>query len=519
MKPDTFIILEDALTAKLAKAVKAASRKVVRDIAEALADQGKDAALAKVGELSLAGVFEDMRPTIELHTYMGLVFGASQVAGETQYTTMGRPELKEVVERSVEGFRDTLKGLEAHLVGQALQLIAQETVQKAEEPQQDKQRILHDFESSMDEKGAAYLNIESSLHTSRVSAYGFTAEALALGLTEYQITEQLDKRTCPVCREMHGKTFRIADARNLLEEVTRTKDSERLKMLQPWPSQSKAAVDELVELSADELVERGWHVPPFHPRCRGLLTRVGRVPPLGEAEMPKVTPDDFSAMGLPTSKEDAELWAEALGTTPAAVLALMSGQDLSEVLKQGQDGGLLGLVALHLSKTKLKVTLKDTFGVLGVQIVELGLQSRKLLVTEAIHLSGGTHKQFMQAMFLLSKDTGMRTISIAVAGTASYEWAQRGFYPATTAEWGQVKVDLMAKYKGIQHMLSEDMQKRVERILKSANPKDLLLLVDLEPDKLSGILIGRTLLDGISWQGQMSLLEPESMSKFMSYIL
>lgn len=127
-------------------------------------------------------------------------------------------------------------------------------------------RVLHPFSSFMDSAGKSYFNIASSLHTSRVSAYGFTAEAKALGLTEYQLSEQLDKRTCPVCQLMHGKKFKVDDARKLLQVVTRAVDPDDLKALQPWPKQDAKNLEAMAAMSADELVAKGWHTPPFHPR-------------------------------------------------------------------------------------------------------------------------------------------------------------------------------------------------------------------------------------------------------------
>jgi hypothetical protein len=121
------------------------------------------------------------------------------------------------------------------------------------------------FVSFVNAQGRAFFNMASSLHTSRLSAYGYTAEARYLGVTHYQIDEQLDGRTCPVCNHMNGKVFAVSDARNLLDIVVRTQDPTELSNLQPWPKQSKQAMEEFTSLSDEKLVSNDWHIHHLTP--------------------------------------------------------------------------------------------------------------------------------------------------------------------------------------------------------------------------------------------------------------
>lgn len=134
-------------------------------------------------------------------------------------------------------------------------------------------RILEAFVSFRDE-GDQMMQTISALHTSRVSAYGFTAEAEATGVTKYEISAQLDNRVCPVCEEMDGQEFEVEDARASLDQILHVSDPEDLRTLQPWPSQSAHDVSEMALMTPDELVDRNWHVPPYHPDCRCLLVPV-----------------------------------------------------------------------------------------------------------------------------------------------------------------------------------------------------------------------------------------------------
>lgn len=122
------------------------------------------------------------------------------------------------------------------------------------------------------------LQLTSSLHTSRVSAFGFTVEAEVTGLTEYAISEQLDNRICPICEITHGKVFDVTDAQSALRDILTADDPDDMKTLQPWPKQDPASVEAFRELSNDELVERNWHLPPYHPLCRGMFVRKNAVP-------------------------------------------------------------------------------------------------------------------------------------------------------------------------------------------------------------------------------------------------
>lgn len=63
-----------------------------------------------------------------------------------------------------------------------------------------------------------------------------------------------------MCRMMHGKRFKVAEARRLLDVVTRVTNPDDLKALQPWPGQSKGALEEMKGMTSEELVARGWHV-------------------------------------------------------------------------------------------------------------------------------------------------------------------------------------------------------------------------------------------------------------------
>lgn len=122
--------------------------------------------------------------------------------------------------------------------------------------------------------GGGMIGVASSLQMSRMAQYGFVAEASSRGITHYVVNEQLDSRICPVCRRMNGKRFEVAPALAKLDTQIRITDPTDLKILAPFPKQSKQGIKDLTEMTPEQMRAKGWDTPPYHPRCRGLLKAV-----------------------------------------------------------------------------------------------------------------------------------------------------------------------------------------------------------------------------------------------------
>ena len=376
-----------------------------------------------------------------------------------------------------------------------------------------KPRILKDFQSHMDEEGKSFLNIVSSLHTSRVSAYGFTAEANVLGVKEYQISEQLDSRTCPVCAKMHGKKFPVREARSFLSIVARMTDAEGLKFMQPWPKHDKGAIANLESMTAEDLVAKHWHVPPFHPRCRGMLTAVGKVLPL-DAEMPDdekpiVDKVEFDVLGLKVNDDQVKLWKDNLnGVTPSVLLALASDKTpdvlLAHSVKEGKVHSLIDLLSMTISKKFLKFVLGDvqyTFGLEEQQMLLEGSSkfTRDVMSRAAMH--------YLRKMYMVGKEAGMKSLKMVVTKDP-YLWAKRGFYPSSLEEWEKAKELIKGRYMSAG--ISQEVKDAIEVILKSDNPADMGKLVDLD--------IPKDLLKDLVWGGTLQFDDPASMEKFLTYL-
>jgi hypothetical protein len=125
--------------------------------------------------------------------------------------------------------------------------------------------------------GGAVIDVGANLTTSRLVSLGFLAEAVDNTVEVYQVNEQLDEKTCPVCMYMHGKTFRVGQEYGRLLSVLGTTDPQELRAAAPWPSRTQKGLQALYGMSLEEMQAAGYGSPPYHPGCRGVPQMVGTV--------------------------------------------------------------------------------------------------------------------------------------------------------------------------------------------------------------------------------------------------
>ncbi len=178
--------------------------------------------------------------------------------------------------------------------------------------------------------GSGMIGVASSLQMSRMAQYGFVAEASSRGITHYIVNEQLDSRICPVCRRMHGKRFEVAPALAKLDTQIRITDPTDLKILAPFPKQSKQGIKDLTEMTPEQMRAKGWDTPPYHPRCRGLLKAVKA--PRGSQTQP--TNPLRPGQKLPdkpfTSAEDYYIAGDT-AVTEEAIIAALPAEDAAAI--------------------------------------------------------------------------------------------------------------------------------------------------------------------------------------------
>jgi hypothetical protein len=124
-------------------------------------------------------------------------------------------------------------------------------------------------------QGTQFSRAAAALMISRLSTAGFMMEASARGIQQYRVSEVMDAATCPICAEMHNKTFPVDAGLASSTTIMQATDPESLRAVSPFPSQSAASVKAISAMSQGQLIGAGLNLPPYHPNCRGIATIEG----------------------------------------------------------------------------------------------------------------------------------------------------------------------------------------------------------------------------------------------------
>lgn len=387
----------------------------------------------------------------------------------------------------------------------------EESVQKAAKP-------VHGL-TSFKQDTNQHLRLISSLHTSRLSSWGFLAEADMLGVTEYKLSAMLDKRTSEFCRLINGKVFRVASARTLIEQAVSAGDPNDLREIQPWPSQTKEAIAGYAELDTDGLVAAGLHLPPFHPGCRTLLVRTKDATPLQKPKPSAVpslpeyvsTAKSFKDVGVKLSEAQVSTWNSYVGLNPADVLSALSGHPALDYLEAKK-----GTATIRVGKTPLVnigwATQGDQLkfqGSLKFDPLDGSLKITKAQFDDGQTGSIGAYLKSMLANVAgLGKAVGAKVVQMPVAQGQAVSALALGFLPSAT-KYQFIRRQLLGLLKT---SLAKDfadqtpgLQSVVLQVLKQKNEYGLAALIDLEFNP--GFLA--KLMAGVEYRGELDLFNQD----------
>ena len=103
-------------------------------------------------------------------------------------------------------------------------------------------------------------------NTSTVArAYGQMRSFADIGVTKYTIVNPRDDRTCPVCSQMDGKVFNVADGVAQMNRELEADSPESIKEIHPWVSAKELSK---IGGKSSDLVNAGLALPGYHFRCR-----------------------------------------------------------------------------------------------------------------------------------------------------------------------------------------------------------------------------------------------------------
>ncbi len=380
------------------------------------------------------------------------------------------------------------------------------------------------------EGGDALLGMASSLHSSRLSTWGFTAEAEARGIARYRLTAVLDNRTSPFCRDIaDGREFEVEMARSKIVEALSADDPQDLREIQPWPEQGAEAIANYKEMDDAALEQLGFGIPPFHPWCRTMCTLLpgdgGEEISTGPTEVDnpviprgETSPEDMASAGQDMTEEELQQWNDQIDSDPKAALAAMMGVELKDVLS-----------------SNITVETDGTFGFSGE--IEVGgavvdVESAIDPVTGKIFLDrldipeGDVAAQAQYVSDLLGGmvDQGMSIASNAIvldSGKAGYDYAKMGFTPQAS-EWQALRLQLTddletGALKPVFESLRDDEKSVVLGILKSEDELGAVALADL-PMEYEGKPIGEILLEKAEGSFYLDLTNPELVDRAKQYL-
>ena len=283
VKAESFLVLDTSLAGRISRAWIRAVQPKLDEIIE-LAEEGNFAeARSQASALDMSGVAARNKKFIELASMSAILFGASDITPpEMSELASKRPE---VLDKATDNFIAFIEDGLIEAVRKELHkaITAEEENQLEERDSAAKTQIVQKASRIRELVGNTNLGpkalmkdramIGASLHTSRLSQWGFLVEADAKGIVQYQVNEELDNRTCPVCQTMHGSVFTVQEALQRVERLVTVDDPDELKSMAPFPKQTPDAVEELQNLPTEELQARGLDTPPYHPLCRGRVVQ------------------------------------------------------------------------------------------------------------------------------------------------------------------------------------------------------------------------------------------------------
>lgn len=327
LSPKAFIAIETTTSATIAGGWLKQGNQLVAEVEALIASGSYNEAHYLVDQMTLRGLVDDHRQRVEELGTSALLFGASNVVGKIKETSLYRGDLAipPQLTQALDQMKIMVEDNGADLVRAHLHALIEEEANTG----LDSPISLFKSEMSLADRlnaavltGKSVIDVGANLTTSRLVNLGFLAEAIEQKIETFQVNEVLDSRTCRVCRFMHGKTFKVAEQYHRTITALGTTDPKELRGLAPWPSNTKAGLESLYQMAAEDMQAHGYGAPPYHPGCRGILALTGTV----EDEIPvgSIAPQLLDAL-FDGKKGPAEVKPDE---SVPVVVSILSGDEL-----------------------------------------------------------------------------------------------------------------------------------------------------------------------------------------------
>lgn len=274
IKNESFLVLEKSMADRIVGAVRAYSTPIFSEIDQLLREKKFDEAVTLLNSYNPADAVHSQREMLYMIGYQALLFGAREfhATKNTYFAQNGPPDLLDTSTDSM--MTGVISLLNSQVVPAIGKLIEQERMLYEEE---QANVVKADFVGNINNFAGKYernnIDLGASLHTNRLSSWGFLVESELTGYTTFTVSAIIDGRTSQVCRILDGKVFHVAPAKVKLEKWLTITNPDDLKNIAPWPGSTQEALAELDAMSIDDLQANGWDTPPYHPYCRTILRK------------------------------------------------------------------------------------------------------------------------------------------------------------------------------------------------------------------------------------------------------
>ena len=528
---EAFLAIEAALAKTMNSAILTRISPVLEKVDAALVQGNRDLALSELGTLSLADLVGSVKG-LRTYTAAGFTFGLSQLVPPKSNSSI---DLKDHIHEMDQAEELTGRILAysgtPYIITLLHGMVTQGHELKVETPtclcgdahhhpllfKADKLKGFQSFKKEDVETAAdALARLTSSLHTSRVTSLGFVAQAEYLKLTEYAVSEQLDRRICPVCKVMHGRVFKVAELRRAVNQILAVDDPNDLKVVQPWPKQTKANVQRIAGASAEELSRENLHLPPYHPLCRGLTVSTTSVHDLeATASMQEAisengvlahyipTPWDFVALGKDLPIEVVDTWAAALTMSPRKLIGGVLGLDPQLITAD-----MLTKKGISFEVTEYGVSVSANVKGAGMDYakkvqVSVDFSSKEGTITPAGAQTGGDFETSLKHILITLWKAGVPSVTVEATGGS---WGKFGFIPDAGA-WGDMASTALTRFRKIANNYPASFVRDFESLLTSQDARVFPSLWSVG-GTVNGTPLIENLIKGVSYTAKAVLTDP-----------
>lgn len=231
------------------------------------------------------------------------------------------------------------------------------------------------------------------------------------------------------------------------------------------------------------------------------------------------------------SMTDVEYWNKVIGVRPDDYLdAISGGRRIRGSLEFWEDhDGRNVLIHGELTSIPAAGEKPTVYGDISRRVIGDNAHHGLLRLSEA-HNGSGIARDILRESFALYKKLGVKTVDLdANINVGGYAWAKYGFKPLD-GEWNilrkslRVKLDdllkpanmrLSGRGGGLNGIVFEDDYDAIVALLENDDPRSIWALAEYE---VNGTKVGKELLLGSYWHGEINLLDREAMARFEAYL-